>query len=245
MDIAPSVQVEWYVSGFPEVMGFQIRQSRLATLRDAMEAAQNYENSAQLLRKALRQSKDRKQKNRRSGRDSRRKSRYSESEDSSTWCSSSSRTSEAEDSEDSSLSPVKPSKSGRSRRDSYRLKAKVKEEPQAVSDTRKMMKDIHEALEVIKVNLTENRKPRKVIPSARSNVWCTRCGESGHYPNECLRRSGRPVQFVDTEGTVYYTMPEEEEDQLEDTSVFQVAPSLGRGKAPQQLFRVNNTPYRP
>ena len=107
------------------------------------------------------------------------------------------------------------------------------------------MKDIHEVLEVIKVNLTENRKPRKVIPSARSNVWCTRCGESGHYPNECQRRSGRTVQFVDAEGTVYYTMPEEEEEQLEDTSVFQVAPSQGRGKAPQQLFRVNNTPYRP
>jgi hypothetical protein len=25
MEIAPSVQVEWYVAGFPEAMGFQIR----------------------------------------------------------------------------------------------------------------------------------------------------------------------------------------------------------------------------
>jgi hypothetical protein len=26
MEIAPSVQVEWYVAGFPEAMGFQIQQ---------------------------------------------------------------------------------------------------------------------------------------------------------------------------------------------------------------------------
>jgi hypothetical protein len=46
MEIAPSVQVEWYVAGFLEAMGFQIRQTRPANLRDAMEAAHNYENSA-------------------------------------------------------------------------------------------------------------------------------------------------------------------------------------------------------
>ena len=40
-DIAQSVQVEWYVAGFSKKMGFQIRQSRLDTLREAMEAAQN------------------------------------------------------------------------------------------------------------------------------------------------------------------------------------------------------------
>ena len=58
-DIAPSVQVEWYVAGFPEEMGFQIRQTRLATLQQAMEAAQNYENSAQSLQKSLRGSEKR------------------------------------------------------------------------------------------------------------------------------------------------------------------------------------------
>jgi Retrotransposon gag protein len=42
-DAAPALQVEWYVAGFPEKMGFQIRQSRPATLREAMEAAQNYD----------------------------------------------------------------------------------------------------------------------------------------------------------------------------------------------------------
>ena len=51
------------------------------------------------------------------------------------------------------------------------------------------------------------------------------------------------MQFVDTEGTVYFAMPEEGEEQEEESSVFQVTP--GRGKAPQQLFRVNNPPFRP
>ena len=46
-DIAPSVQVEWYVAGFLEKMGFQIRQIWPATLQEAMEVAQNYENSDQ------------------------------------------------------------------------------------------------------------------------------------------------------------------------------------------------------
>jgi hypothetical protein len=40
------VQVEWYVAGFPEAMGFQIWQTWPANLRDTMEAAHNYENSA-------------------------------------------------------------------------------------------------------------------------------------------------------------------------------------------------------
>ena len=55
-EIAPSVQVEWYVAGFLEEIGFQIWQTRPAMLRDAMEAAQNYENSTQSLQKSLKRS---------------------------------------------------------------------------------------------------------------------------------------------------------------------------------------------
>ena len=56
METAPSVQVDWYVVRFLEEMGFQIWQARPATLREAMEAAQNYENSAQSLQKSLKRS---------------------------------------------------------------------------------------------------------------------------------------------------------------------------------------------
>ena len=47
MEIALSMQVEWYVAGFLEEMGFQIWQTYHTTLREAIEATQNYENSAQ------------------------------------------------------------------------------------------------------------------------------------------------------------------------------------------------------
>ena len=53
IEIAPSVQVEWYVARFPEEMEFQIWQAHLATLRKAMEVAQNYEKSAQSLQKVV------------------------------------------------------------------------------------------------------------------------------------------------------------------------------------------------
>ena len=39
-EISSIVQVEWYVAGFPEKMGFQIRQARPTTLKEAMAAAQ-------------------------------------------------------------------------------------------------------------------------------------------------------------------------------------------------------------
>jgi hypothetical protein len=77
MEIAPSVQVEWYVAGFPEAMGFQIRQTRPAKLRDAMEAADNYDNSAQSLWKAVRRSKKQdKGKGKKEDRKSRRRRKF-------------------------------------------------------------------------------------------------------------------------------------------------------------------------
>jgi hypothetical protein len=92
MEIAPSVQVEWYVAGFPEAMGFQIRQTRPANLREAMEAAHNYENSAQSLRKAMRRSEKKDNgKGKKDDRKDRRRRKYSDSDSNS----------ESSDSEDS------------------------------------------------------------------------------------------------------------------------------------------------
>jgi hypothetical protein len=47
------------------------------------------------------------------------------------------------------------------------------------------MKSIEETLEAMKVNLAENWKPRRTIPTSRMNVWCARCGDPGHYASEC------------------------------------------------------------
>jgi len=218
-------------------MGFQIRQTRPATLQAAMETAQNYENSVQSLRKARRRGK--------TIHKPRKGSRYSGSEDPTSRSSSSSNTSDSTNSDASSPSPKRASSSRKGRKDPHPTKAKVKKEAPEDSESKKMMKDIHEALEAIKVNLAENRKPRRTLPTTRSNIWCTKCGEPGHYPSECQRRISKQVQFVDAEGTVYFTVPESEEDELEDTSIYQVAPVPGRGKAPQQLYRVGNPSVRP
>ena len=69
-EISPTVQVEWYVAEFSEKIGFQIRQARPTTLQEAMEAAQNYENSTQSLRKSLKELE--KQERSKSGKKNRR-----------------------------------------------------------------------------------------------------------------------------------------------------------------------------
>src|SRR3954447_16517112 len=158
-------------------MGFQIRQSRPTTLQEAMEAAQNYENSAQSLRKALRRDKHPATRSRKQIRKSRRRSRHSGSEDSSSGSGSSSHSSGSGESEDQSPSPRKSSHTRKVRTEPERTRAKVKVEVPDKSDANQMMKDIHEALVAIKVNLAENRKPRRMLPTTRSNVWCTKCGE--------------------------------------------------------------------
>ena len=33
------------------------------------------------------------------------------------------------------------------------------------------MKSIQESLEAIKVNLADNREPRRIVPTIRANVW--------------------------------------------------------------------------
>jgi hypothetical protein len=50
---------------------------------------------------------------------------------------------------------------------------------------------------------------------------------------------------VDDEGMVYSTTPEYEEEEEEEYAIYQVAPSYGRGKAPQQLYRTGQTLPRP
>jgi hypothetical protein len=153
MEIAPSVQVEWYVEGFLEAMGFQIRQTRPANLRDAMEAAHNYENSAQSLRKAVRRSeKQDKGKGKKDDRKARRRRKFSDSE-------RDSESSESEESDSASSgseeerSPSPPRRSHRSRGAREKAMVKVKTED---PELRRMMKSIEETLEAIKVNLAEN-----------------------------------------------------------------------------------------
>jgi hypothetical protein len=232
MEIAPSVQVEWYVAGFPEAMGFQIRQTRPANLRDAMEAAHNYENSPQSLRKAVRRSeKQDKGKGKKDDRKTRRRRKFSNSD-------SDSESSESEESgsassgleEERSPSPQRRSHRSRGAREKTTVKVKT-EDP----ESRRMMKSIEETLEAIKVNLAENRKPRRTIPTSQMNVWYARCGDPGHYASECQRPTAKRIHYVNPEEEVFYAQLEEEAE--ETPAIYQMQPTYGLGKAPQLLIR--------
>lgn len=226
------VQVEWFVAGLPEDMSFQIRQARPATLRDAIGAAQNYEDSVQSLRQSRKHTKNKSRKKCKEIR--RKKDRYRSS--SSESFSSKSTTSDDNIESDTSTesSPPQKSTSHRTYRKGYdRGTTKVKVE---VPEDKLIMREIKDTLDAIKVNLAENRKPRRPIPTSRVNVWCSNCRNVGHYPSECPKP--KKVQFVDAEGNIFFTECEDEEQ--EDSVVYQINSTYGREKAPQAPFRVGN-----
>ena len=220
-EIAPNLQVEWYVAGLPESMGFLIRQTRPETLRQAMDAASNYENSAQSLRKSLRRSERKeKEKNKKSDRKSKHRKKVSDSESSSeTTGSEVSDPDSSSSDEGRSVSPPRRS-SGRRSREKTVVKVKTED-----TDSKKVMKSIQESLEAIKVNLADNRKPRRMVLTTRSAVWCLRCGEQGHYSSECQKVNPKQVHFVHPEEEIYYTLAEEE-----DEEIYQIQPTYARGK---------------
>ncbi|BBN20441.1 hypothetical protein MPTK1_Vg00010 [Marchantia polymorpha subsp. ruderalis] len=78
--------------------------------------------------------------------------------------------------------------------------------------------------------MAANAAPRKVIPTNRPNVWCSRCKEHGHYPSECMQPAARrTVQFVDPETGVYYALPYEE-DKEEVHPLYQIQQGFERGR---------------
>ena len=188
-EIAQSVQVEWYVAGFLEKMGFQIQQTRPDTLWEAMEAAHNYENSAQSLRKSLKKFEE-KGKNHR-----RRRLKYSSSSESDSISKSETTASASSSSDDdtavSSKGRNRHPGNGKDQRGKELIKVKVKED-----DSRRLLKNIQDTLAAIQVNLAESRKPRRTTPTSRANVWCARCGEAGHFLPECNRPLQKRIQYV-------------------------------------------------
>ena len=200
-----------------------------------MEAAQNYENNALSLRKSLKGSEKReKSKTRRKDRKSRKRTKHSDSSNTSSSNSSSGVSSITNSSEsDQGTSFGKHGSRNRNSKDKKgKEPVKVKVED---SDEKAFMKNIAEALEAIKVNLADNRKPRRIVPTSRANVWCSRCRDSGHFASECFKGPQRQVHLVDPETGVYYSIPEEELEP-ETNSVFRVQTTYGRGKGVTQII---------
>ena len=186
-----------------------------------MEAAQNYENSAQSLQKSLKGiEKQEKAKSEKKNRRRKKHSNTSETSDSSTS------TAESSVMESSGIDsgPSSGKRSTRNRKSKETRKVKVKED-----DQKQIMKSIQESLEAIKVNLADNRKSRRIVPTSQTNMWCTSCGENGHYASECYKGPQKQVHFVNPETRVYYTIPNEDEEP-EANPVYQVQPMYGRGK---------------
>ena len=108
-------------------------------------------------------------------------------------------------------------------------------------DQKQVMKSIQETLEAIKVNLAESWKSRCIIPTSRAKVWCSKCGDSGHFASKCYKGPQKQVHFVDLEIGVYYTISDEEEE-AEVNPIFQVQPIYGRDKGITQLIRAGSGP---
>ena len=124
-EISPTVQVEWYVAGFPEKMGFQIRQAWPTTLNEAMEAAQNYENFAQSLRKLLKGLEKREKS--KSGKKDRRRKKHSDTSETSGSSSTTARSSNTESS-GSDSGPSSGKRSNRNRKGKEIRKVKIEDD---------------------------------------------------------------------------------------------------------------------
>ena len=194
-----------------------------------MEATQNYENSAQSLQKSLKGIEKREKL--KSGKKDQRRKKHSDTSETSGSSSSTAGSSNTESS-GSDSGPSSGKRSNRIQKGKEIWKVKVED------DKKQIMKSIQESLEAIKVNLADNQKPRRIVPTSRANVWCTRCRENGHYASECYKGPQKQMHFVDPETGVYYTILDKE-DEPETNPVYQVQPVYGRGKGVTPLIRTN------
>lgn len=209
--IAPVVAIQWYVGGLPDDMAFQIRRIKPETLREAMEAAQDYEDSAQ----ALRGSKDK-------GRQSKgKKVMESDSDSSADSNNPGSYDPDSSDSEEEvRAGRMKSSRNGKAGQTT--VKVKVEKEDG--------LKKVLAELEAIKVNMAELQSARKAPPAQRANVWCSRCRQSGHYPTDCPAPAPTRSKFTDRNGVHYVVGEEEFEEEEEYVTIYHVQPGYGRGR---------------
>lgn len=112
-------------------------------------------------------------------------------------------------------------------------------------DSKDMMRSIRESLEAIKVNLAENRRPRWIDPTSRTNVRCARCGGPGHFASECQKEAQKRIHYANPEEEVFYAMPDEEEEEIQ--AIYQVQLTYGRGKSlkpPIQSGMISNQNFQ-
>jgi hypothetical protein len=75
----------------------------------------------------------------------------------------------------------------------------------------KKVEDLESKFKKLIVTLAKTRPDRRLIPLKRAYVWCSNCGEQGHYPHECLKAYPK-VNQVRLEPHIYYTKSQEQVD---------------------------------
>lgn len=235
---SPRLQKEWFVGGLPSTMGFAVRMAKPTTLAEAIEAAQDYEDSLHSMGKTRDKGKgatiDKKHKKK-------KKTRHDSSDTSDDPSSSDTSSSEEESFTETRARPNHRKGTPKANKDTARALKEVKAE---THESKEVLKNLRDTMEAIRVNLASNPLPRKSIPTVRTNVWCTKCGESGHSNRECPRYGPRRVHLVNPEGTMSYWAEEEEEEGEEDTAIYQVLPTYGRGRGVTTTYRAPNPPIR-
>lgn len=62
-------------------------------------------------------------------------------------------------------------------KDTVRVKEEYKDE----------LISLKESIKAIRVQMATNAVPKKVISTNRSNIWCSRYKDYGHYASECMQ----------------------------------------------------------
>ncbi|CAM6082434.1 unnamed protein product [Calypogeia fissa] len=190
-----NMKMRWFVSSLPKKMGVSVRQSHPLTLEQAVEVVQSY-RSADISSKAVK-----KKKKRYDSSDS--SSSEDEEEDSSLDGESSTSDSEESSSEDERKKKRKSSKKKKKRNYAKRgarpvvpkLKVEVATQPKEKGVEAKV-DDLANQLKAMSIHFVRMQSKRMKVP--REHVWCVKCGQFGHMPQECANTSMR-VHYVGEE----------------------------------------------
>ena len=96
--------------------------------------------------------------------------------------------------------PSSGKRSNRNRKGKEIRKVKVEDD-----DQKQIMKSIQESLEAIKVNLADNRKPRRIVPTSRANVCIPDVGRMATMPANATK--GRRSRCISSIRKPEYTTP--------------------------------------
>jgi hypothetical protein len=183
---------------------------------EALEAAQTYVDSkisqGKQLKKEMRRERAKKRK-RKGGKKRKIKRELSNSKSSST---SGSTTDTSSSSLSSTSADYFSSSSDSSQEEKKKKKAKVSTtEKKAISNK---MQDLESQFRKLNVNLAKTRPARRPIPIKRAYVWCSYCGEQGHYPHECPKTYPKTNQEL--EHHTYYTKSQDQEEEEDNSTAF-------------------------